>query len=309
MLHAEKRQGHAARITQAGSHKRKNPAVAKRQNEPGQDCPAAAIARVNLAGPTVRFPESSEVRRVTIHGNTFCYGPLALRTIAMSQHPPFSPCLRRAARCRDRQGGVPTPARWRLAAAYALTALAVSLGATAMAQTATGASAVEPAPPASGEPLPPPPRTPTSPRRSARRMARPVARLRQHALQPARSDQRRQRGALRVAWTFSDGDAERPRGGAAGRRQHDVPGDAVSEHAYRARPDQARRADQVDVTRRTLADRDRQGVLRHGQPRRRLCQRQDHLQPARHAHRRGRRRRPARRSGARRWATSRTARR
>ena len=55
---------------------------------------------------------------------------------------------------------------------------------------------------------------------------------------------------------------------AARRRRHDVPGDAVPEHRLRARPDQARRADQVVATRRNPSPAgDRQGLLRRGQPR------------------------------------------
>ena len=125
--------------------------------------------------------------------------------------------------------------------------------------------------------------------RSARRVAQPGARLRQHALQSARRHQRRQRRPPEGRLDVLRRHAERPRGRAAGARRHDVPGDAVPEHRLRARPDQAGRADQVVVRAQPDAGLDRQGLLRHRQPRRRLRQRQDHLQPARHAHRRRRR--------------------
>ena len=52
---------------------------------------------------------------------------------------------------------------------------------------------------------------------------------------------------LRVAWTLLRRHAERPRGGAARRRRHDVHRHAVSQPRLRARPDQGRRADQVVV--------------------------------------------------------------
>ncbi len=94
---------------------------------------------------------------------------------------------------------------------------------------------------------------------------------------------------LRVAWSFSDGT---PYGHEAAPL---VVGDTMyivtpfPNHCLRARPDQGRRTDQVDVRPESDAIGDRQGLLRHRQPRQRLRRRQADLQPARRPHDRDRR--------------------
>ncbi len=94
---------------------------------------------------------------------------------------------------------------------------------------------------------------------------------------------------LRVAWSFSDGT---PNGHETAPL---VVGDTMyivtpfPNIAYRARPEQGRRADQVVVRAAADAAGHRQGLLRHGQPRQRLCRRQADLQPAGRPHHRARR--------------------
>ena len=72
--------------------------------------------------------------------------------------------------------------------------------------------------------------------------------LRIDALQRLDRDQRRTTSKnLKVAWTFSTGVNRGPGSGAARRRRHDVRRHAVPEHPLRARPDEARRAAEVEV--------------------------------------------------------------
>ena len=89
---------------------------------------------------------------------------------------------------------------------------------------------------------------------------------------------------LRVAWSFSDGT---PNGHEAAPL---VVGDTMylvtpfPNLAYALDLEQGRRADQVVVRSEADAAGDRQGLLRHRQPRQRLRRRQAHLQPARRPH-------------------------
>ena len=133
-----------------------------------------------------------------------------------------------------------------------------------------------------------------------RRMAQSGARLRQHALQPARPDQYQERRPASHRLDIFRRRVLRPRGRAARRRQHDVRRDALPRYRLRARPHQAGRADQIDLPDQPLADGDRQGVLRRGHPRLGLRQGQAHLQHARRPHDRARRRK-LRRLPRRRW--------
>ena len=66
-----------------------------------------------------------------------------------------------------------------------------------------------------------------------------------------------------------DGRAARPRGGADRREQHDVRRHAVPEHALRARPHEARRAEEVEVRAEAAAGGAGRGLLRRRESRRR----------------------------------------
>ena len=96
----------------------------------------------------------------------------------------------------------------------------------------------------------------------------------------------------------------RPRSRAARREQHDVYRDAVAEHAVRAGSDQARRRPEVDLSTAAVSQRARRRLLRCGESRRRILQRQDLLQHARHADGRVWTPTPGRKSGKRSSATS-----
>ena len=63
--------------------------------------------------------------------------------------------------------------------------------------------------------------------------------------------------------------------------QHDVHGHAISQQPDRARSDQARLSDEMDLRAPSGSAIRRHCLLRCRQPRRQLCGRQDHLQPAR----------------------------
>ena len=156
--------------------------------------------------------------------------------------------------------------------------------------------------------LPAPPSRPPPPRpRTASGSGPPRTTRARATAASTRSTPRTSRSS--GSWTFSTGVVARPGSGAARGRQHDVHRDAVPQHRLRARPDQARRAGQVELRAEAAGGRAGRGLLRRREPRRRVRRRQDLLQHARRPHHRGRRRAPARRSGARRSATSTWARR
>ena len=136
--------------------------------------------------------------------------------------------------------------------------------------------------------------------RQARRRRRPVdhagQELRVDAFLRPQSDQRRQREEPQSRVDLLHRQRPRRRSGADRREQHDVHRHAVSEHALRARPDAARRAGEVELQAegpQQLGE--RRGLLRLGQPRLRLRERQDLLQ---HARRQNRRRERADRRGS-----------
>ena len=78
-------------------------------------------------------------------------------------------------------------------------------------------------------------------------------------------------------------------GAAAGGQEHDVRRHPVAQRALRVRPHPGGLSAQVEVPPGREPELDRRRLLRRGQPRRVLRRRQDHLQPARRAHGRGRR--------------------
>ena len=113
---------------------------------------------------------------------------------------------------------------------------------------------------------------------------RPVAHPRQglseHPLQRPDADHGRQRGAPAAGVDLLHRHPPRARGRAAGRREHDVRGEPVSQPAVRAGPAQRRRPP-VDVRAPAAARGAGRGLLRRGEPRRLVRPRQGLLQHAR----------------------------
>ncbi len=117
--------------------------------------------------------------------------------------------------------------------------------------------------------------------RPAGRMATSGPRLRQHPLQSPGPDHHRQRRPTEGRLVLFRRHPLRPRVRAAGGGKHALSRHPLPQCRLRLRPFEARHPDQVDLSAQPPAGRRRQGLLRRGQPRPRLCGRQTGLHPAR----------------------------